>query len=178
MIRDRQVSTSPPDFAIRAAVDAGSRSPCAKSKRGAAAFDPEIEGFSFGTGYNGQPTPFACTADAACKAACSKRCVHAEMRAIRGLLPAVARGLEIVHAKVIDGRLVAGGGPSCWQCSREILDVGLAAVWLFQPPTVAEHNAMGIVSMDDPRFETIGWRRYTAVEFHSLTLAACGIGAP
>lgn len=171
--------SAPPDFAIRAAVAAARRSPCAKSKRGAAVFQPEIPNFLFGVGWNGQPAPFVCTGDARCRATCGQRCVHAEVRAIRGLMPAIARGLELVHAKVIDGRLVAGGGPSCWQCSREILDAGLAAVWLYVQDTVVERNSQGF--FPQPEEYPVGephWVRYAAEEFHHVTLRACGLEMP
>jgi hypothetical protein len=192
--------STPPDFAIRAAVEAGKRSPCAKSKRGAAVFNPEDpDPFVFGVGWNAQPEPFACTGSEACRASCGKLCVHAEARAIRGLGSAIAlaRRLELVHAKVVDGGLVGGGGPSCWQCSREVLDVGLAGVWLYEDVgaicdardeagticSSAEHTHAGDVTCASWR--TTGahpnggeWRRYTAEVFHRATLQACGIGAP
>jgi hypothetical protein len=92
--------------------------------------------------------------------------VHAEARAIReayvrcrpdpGGLPPLD-GLELLHAKIAGpGQLVAGGPPSCWQCSREILDAGLAAVWLFE-------------SIHGGRSSEGIWRRYTAKEFHEVT---------
>lgn len=129
--------TAPPDFAIRAAVEVGRRSPCSKSKRGAVVYVPHI-GAIIGVGHNAQPSPFACTADERCRESCGKLCVHAEARTIRDALVTAGshnlNGLELVHAKVANGLLVPGGGPSCWQCSREVLDVGLAAVWLYEGP--------------------------------------------
>src|SRR5690606_27080970 len=54
----------------------------------------------------------------------------------RGMLVDTLQGFQILHAKVIDGELAAGGGPSCWQCSRLVLAVGLDGVWLYEarPP--------------------------------------------
>jgi deoxycytidylate deaminase len=173
---------APPDIAIRAAVEAGSRSPCAKSKRGAVVFSPYRN--RLGVGCNAQPAPFTCTNDERCRAYCSRLCEHAEHRAIRDALCTISEvslaGYEaqLVHAKVVDGALVAGGGPSCWQCSREVLSVGLDGVWLYKLPTVAEANAEGVTHMDDPRFLGLArWRYYTAEDFHRATLAECRIGA-
>lgn len=190
----------PPDFAICAAVEAGARSPCAKSKRGAVVFGGS--GVVYGVGRNAQPAPFTCTGDARCRAACGKLCEHAEQVAIRAALAkwsaqghvtaTTLEGAQLVHAKVVDGQLVAGGGPSCWQCSRLVLAVRLAAVWLYEfPPAPTECRCGGEFSrvhnesrgcpvhnefarqMYDRANAT--WRRYTAEDFHRATLAACGI---
>lgn len=192
--------TAPPDFAIRAAVEAGRRSPCAKSKRGAAVFRRACSTGCcervLGVGWNAQPVPFSCTGSSACKAACGKLCLHAEARAIRAAWREWTGGVELVHAKVVNGLLVPGGGPSCWQCSREVLDVGLAAVWLYEGPDgrrpehyrctacseimtqyheFEEYQHAGCLGL----VERVGeWRRYTAEEFHRATLAACGIEVP
>jgi hypothetical protein len=69
----------------------------------------------------------------------------------------ILKDCELVHVKVVDGLVVAGGGPSCWQCSRLALEVAVAAVWLYEID-------------NGPR-----WRRYTAEEFHRATLVACGL---
>lgn len=96
------------------------------------------------TGRNCQPAPFVCDGGSPrCREVCGKRCVHAERRALDGMLsmlggfvPQVDRepsDLDLVHVKLgTDGRVIAGGGPSCWQCSREILDVGIGGVWLYE----------------------------------------------
>lgn len=166
------MTTSPPDFAIDAAVDAARRSPCAKSKRGAAVYllpDANPERGIYGVGRNGQPDPFSCAGTDACRAACGQLCLHAEHRAIRGALIVAERrlgrgthrtlrGLELVHAKVVDGQLVAGGGPSCLRCSAEILDVGLDAVWLYELVESTGGSHVGRL-----------WRRYTAEDFHRAT---------
>jgi hypothetical protein len=154
---------------IDAAIAAARRSPCAKSKRGVVIYRHGI----VGVGFNGQPSGECGGSGGVCWPVCHKVCVHAEMRAIREALQRPGchtslpdlhepghrphallhdPGYRLVHVKVIDGALVASGGPSCWQCSREILDVGLAGVWLFH-------------------FE--GWRFYPADEFHAETLRAC-----
>lgn len=205
--------TAPPDFAIRAAVESGRRSPCADSKRGVAAFSGKRV---IATGFNAQPSPFSCTGSAACRAACSKLCEHAEQVAIRSALLIEAkrshlfnetlRGADLVHAKVVDGELVAGGGPSCWQCSRLVLAVRLDGVWLYQRTwagwcadtdecaycaraacrecTVAAAAGNPRDACDpshDPHYGLPEgpprWRYYAAEAFHRATLAACGIKA-
>jgi deoxycytidylate deaminase len=175
----------PPDFAIAGAVVAGRLSECAKSKRGVAVF---AAGSLLGLGYNAQPAPLACTGDARCRAACGKLCEHAEQVAIRDALVdqtlrlgkrcETLQGADLVHVKVVDAQLVAGGGPSCWQCSRLVLAVQLDGVWLYEVPTEAEYiawqgdpsRAFRPVSFDPP--DGI-WHYYTAEEFHRATLAEC-----
>lgn len=123
-----QFPIAPPDFAIRAAVEAGARSPCAKSKRGAVVFKASTRGTTLvaGSGYNAQPAPFVCTGDRHCQEACRKLCEHAEQRAIRAAVaifgePTLAGyGLELVHAKVIDGQLVAKRASGGWHITHAI----------------------------------------------------------
>lgn len=170
----------PPYAAIEAAIGAGCASPCAKSKRGAAVYSRHDDPICiYGIGFNSQPPPFACSGDARCREACGKLCAHAEQRALRdalslgrwpnrGHLGGVAprpnmAGFELVHAKVIDGQLVAGGGPSCIACSVAVLDVGLDGVWLYQ--TIDPHLTPG------------EWHYYRAADFHAATLKACGMEA-
>lgn len=184
--------TAPPDFAIRAAVVAGARSPCAKSKRGAAVFAPGAnpDRACYGIGWNGQPEPFACAGTDACRAACGQLCLHAEHRAIHNAILVAERrlgrtmcytlrDLALVHAKVVDDHLVAGGGPSCLRCSAEILDVGLAAVWLYEAPRCTCGRAGAVHDDDCFIFPTHGeagtWRRYTAENFHRATLRHHGL---
>lgn len=166
----------PPDEAVHAAIGAASASPCAKSKRGVCVYrvlpitaERPGQAITLGhvvdlvsVGYNRQPGEVC---DGACRPVCGRVCVHAEVAAIRNAVALASATLgvpilklpdcEALHVKVIDGQLVPGGGPSCWQCSREVLDVGLAAFWLY------EDHADGAV-----------WVHYTAAEFHQATLAA------
>ena len=151
---------APPKAAIVAAVDAGSRSPCAKSKRGVVIWHRAAV-VSASSGHNAQPPGFECDGSVECRANCGKLCEHAEASALRSLAsPPHLHGVrtklcDMVHAKVIDGELVPSGPPSCWQCSRAILADGrIGGVWLV-------HEA--------------GWRRYGATEFHRLTLETCGL---
>ena len=56
---------------------------------------------------------------------------------------------EMLHVQVVEDRIVPSGPPSCPQCSKLILESGIAGMWLLH---------------DD------GWKRYDAREFHELTL--------
>lgn len=174
---------SPPDRVIRVATETASISPCSKSKRGAVIFfdDSGIVDI-VGAAFNSPPDGIACLGTAACRDACSKRCVHAEARAVRNamrpapsniakatrviILPVVEvpfSVMELVHIKVEGGRAVAGGPPSCWQCSREILDAGIGFVWLWEIDQLGEQG------------DTTNWHRYTAAEFHAETMMNCGL---
>lgn len=64
-----------------------------------------------------------------------------------------------VHAKVEGGELVAGGGPSCWQCSKFLLSVGVSGIWLYEKPQIED----GAVPP--------AWHFYTPVDFHMETLS-------
>lgn len=158
--------TQPPDDIIQTARRSGTYSHCAKSQRGAVVFDPRT-GRIVGRGWNHQPLGFSCDGSDACRAACPKLCIHAEDAAIRAvpsnlLLDGQMPGLELVHVKVVDGEVVPGGGPSCWQCSRLVVEVRLKGVWLYELDT-------GISYMlgSSPAGK---WRFYRADEFHRLTL--------
>ncbi len=134
---------------VASAVRESLRSPC-RSKRGVVIFD---ETSIICAGYNHQPSPFICDGSARCKSTCGKTAVHAEQDAIlriqRGLIP----GMQMLHVKTVDGILVQSGPPSCMECSKLILESGIAHMWLYD----------GL------------WVRYTAVEFHELTINNHGI---
>jgi deoxycytidylate deaminase len=131
---------APPVQAIAKAVEMAMQSPCAKSRRGAVVFDPSMGSLISG-GWNAPPSGRECDGSKACRESCARRCLHAEATALRWVYLLAMRGdrsevaavkrLELVHVKVVDG-LVAGGGPSCASCSMDILNSGIAAVWLFQ----------------------------------------------
>jgi len=145
----------PPKFAIDAAVEAGSWSPCAKSKRGGAVWHRADGQVSLAAGHNEQPHGFKCDGSDECRSNCGKLCEHAEAAALRRFHGTGIGASDMLHAKVVDGELVASGPPSCWQCSRAILaDRRIGGVWLFHED---------------------GWRRYGATEFHRLTLETCGL---
>lgn len=129
-------------------VRAAQSGPCAKSKR--AVFIVRPSGVVVGRGVNAQPGPFECDGSEGCRATCSKLCVHAEMAALRHA-GRDAIGAHLIHVKAVADKVVGevSGPPSCWQCSREILDAGISMVWLL-------HEG--------------GWTPYDAAEFHRLTL--------
>lgn len=160
--------TAPPDEIIRAAEIAAALSPCAKSKRGAVLFVPggnprEI----VATGHNAPPMSVGCDGSDACRASCSKRCVHAEAHAlvhVRTMPRRVSSRLDLVHVKIgPDGRLTASGGPSCWQCARDVFDAAIGGVWLYEE-RLLDRDGNGHV-----------WRRYTASEFWTATCLACEV---
>lgn len=175
---------APPYWIIGYALELAAQSPC-RSKRGVVVYAPSTAHLgvrTLGTGHNGPPRGFACPGREACTGTCGQRCVHAEMRALRAIsypvaevgridleaemrwragLPARASQLlDLVHVELApDGGVVACDGPRCWQCSREIADVGaIGRVWLY------EATASGPA-----------WRSYSADEFHRATLIACGM---
>jgi deoxycytidylate deaminase len=136
----------PPQHIVTLAVEVSSWSPC-RSKRGVVIF---VGSDVIAHGYNYKPRGFDCDQTERCKATCRVEAVHAEQQA---LLSAGRRaeGADMLHVKAVHGALVSSGGPSCVQCSKLVRACGIAGVWL-------HHND--------------GWRRYTAVEFHQLSLEA------
>lgn len=176
---------------IRCAEAAAARSPCAKSKRGVVVFrDGDLV---LGSGFNGPPVGFGCDDSTACRGDCGKRCVHAEMRALRdpNVMAYVVlsrsdlralgssqdklrdfAGLDLLHVKIgEDGKVIAGGGPSCWQCSREILDVGFVrGVWLYVQPVHVDRPSQGFFpQVTEYPVGNPAWRYYDAAEFHRVT---------
>lgn len=130
-----------------------------------------------GAGHNGQPEPYVCGGRAICGNACRTLAVHAEVRTIRAAIEDLAHfyatsllyvgTAQLVHVKVDErGQLVAGDGPSCEQCSREILDAPLAGVWLYEAPDNNRFNP----PVTGPR-----WVHYHAVDFHRTTLQTLGL---
>ena len=136
---------APPDIIIATAVHVASIGPCAKSKRGVVIFGRNDAGLLevYANAHNSPPWPFECSGTDACKKDCGRICVHAEQRAIMQMLRPddVERALrvyqkrpelELVHVKVVDGKLVASpDGPSCDQCSKLIVEAGIRTVWLY-----------------------------------------------
>jgi deoxycytidylate deaminase len=165
---------APDQHLIDTAVEIARNSPCSKSRRGVVVFDRDRRQWVSG-GFNGPPAGAPCAGTLACREICGKRCVHAEARAIRKI---VARlGLEnleaydALHVKIdAAGELAAGGGPSCWQCSRDVVDVGLGGFWLYEQPLPCPPVGL---TLPPP-----AWRRYTAAEFHAATERACALELP
>ena len=132
--------------ALETAVKAAVLSPCQKSKRGVAIFHREY-GLSV-AGCNHPPGPLKCDGTKACRKVCNKICVHAEQDALlQSGAPLV--GYEMLHVKVVAGKAVPSGPPSCWQCSRLILAAKLKAMWLLHED---------------------GLRAYSPLQFHIMTL--------
>lgn len=166
-------ATAPPDWAIELAERTAAESPCAKSKRGVVAYDRDSNHIrtAVRAGFNGPPRNTPCPGREACGDRCNKLCVHAEMHALRGISDGIIwrygiDAVDLVHVKLgADGRVTAGGPPSCWQCSREILDVGfVTGVWLYELS-----DWLGV------RMPPGRWRYYTAADFHAVTLRNAGL---
>jgi len=150
--------------ALALATKVGSESPCAKSKRGVVLFCRTYG--LLGVGNNHPPDNFRCDGSDECRASCNRVCVHAEMDALAQfcqelqdnfLMRVDQRGPirpEMLHVKVVDGKAVSSGEPSCWQCSRHVVNFGIKAFWLLHED---------------------GLRRYGPDEFHEHTLHACKI---
>lgn len=134
----------PPLHVIDFAVEVSRWSPC-RSKRGVVIFNGDD---ILGHGYNYKPRGFDCDDSEKCKATCRVEAIHAEQQALLAV-GRRASGADLLHAKTVDGVLVASGGPSCIQCSKLALVSGIAGVWLFHEN---------------------GWRRYETAEFHRLSL--------
>lgn len=199
--------TEPDQFMIDHALRLAASSTC-RSKRGVVLYDVRTGAFR-GGGYNGPPG--GCPGREVCAGTCGKRSVHAEMRALRETPVYIRTGhppgpYDLVHVELApDGGVVACDGPSCWQCSREILDVGfVGGVWLYERvpeehcPHLVENRRIdcaycqGISCAecdgdsevcDHDVLERHGeiptrdaiWRRYTAEEFHNATLKRNGM---
>lgn len=157
----------PPGFdeALEHATAVATMSPCAKSKRGVTLWHPGTA--LWWSGYNA-PALGTCTATDACRRSCRQINVHAEQMALIKAGRTNGRGAEsaeLLHIKVVpiddetayfDGDAVTAsfrrepsGLPSCAECSKLMLYAGVEGVWLLH---------------------TAGWHRYTAREFHELTL--------
>lgn len=138
--------------ALERAVRMAAQSPCEKSKRGVAIWDPELFDILCAN-HNHPPRGFSCDGSEECRANCGKHCVHAEMAAILDAKSGLHR-CHMIHVKVVDGEAVPSGPPSCAECSKHILEAGIKVMWLLHED---------------------GLRGYTALEFHELSLQARGL---
>ena len=190
---------APPISVIEAAILAACKSPCQKSKRGAVVFHP-FGGYVGIPAFNSrpdmkcdpvcQPTKSDLIIERATRqgspTACARMCLHAEQRAIRFALVASHRSqfiadgdfsfpledCELVHVKVVDGNLVPSGGPSCILCAKEIADVPLHGVWLYESMEPVEGFASA------PSFVPAKggvWNFYPTKQFWERTLKECGL---
>lgn len=149
----REAGELPSRHVVDRAVEIAQYSPC-RSKRGAVIFVRATGGI-VAHGYNFKPRGFDCDGSAACKSTCRGEAVHAEQSALMLAGVGQAAGRDLLHVKVVDGVLVASGGPSCIQCSKLAMAAGIAGVWLY-------HDE--------------GWRRYEMTEFHRLSLESAAHG--
>jgi deoxycytidylate deaminase len=150
---------APPPGILEVAVDEARSSPCAKSKRGAVIWLPSGGQTLAWTGCN-EPAIGECDGSEACRRDCGRICVHAEQTALLRLRvhrdsAARIENAELLHIKVVNGHPVAGGPPSCVECSKLLLAAGIAAVWLLE--------------------EGRGWVRRTSAEFHADTIRTLGL---
>lgn len=131
----------------------GSRGLCNKSKRVSAIIYPNG---IYEIATNSPPEPFACANNEQCKKVCNQTCIHAEERAI---IKSLQRHGEVdfclcLHLKIVDGKPVTSGCPSCVTCSRKLLECKIKYMYLWQEN---------------------GWKRWTAEEFHLETLNHLGL---
>ncbi len=177
----------PPARAIEVARAAASRSPCVKSKRGAVLFwsdSRDVIVREITAAFNGPPLPWRCDQSEDCRAQCGATCMHAESRCLatalrtgihrmpelvtpfRDQMLCHASNYDMLHVKVVGGKVVAGGPPSCLECSKQILEAGIRAMWLYEA-----------VHVDASTMELVGgvWRYYSAQEFHAETLRNKGL---
>jgi len=187
---------SPPKWAIDFAVGTACMSPCQKRKVGISVYRC-IEALGSGiertertgiSGFNGPPvsrcgtltTPPAsghCDGSKACRDSCGRRCVHAEFRAIDTISTYGRRyslttdQMRMVHVKLDGaGKLIPNDGPSCVECSKHILDVGVGGIWLYQDSvwhTVLDAQEREAI---EPR-----WIYYDAERFHRETCVRLGV---
>jgi len=139
-------------WALNLAITAARLSPCKKSQHGVVIWHPGFPDYA--RGWNHQPNPHTYDGSDHCRTNCGKLCVHAEAHALlrfpevtKALPPGQSwmMGAHMLHVKTVAGEPVASGGPSCWQCSRLILQSGISTMWLL-------HDE--------------GLRAYTAEKFH------------
>jgi len=142
--------------ALKAAIATAVHSPCAKSKRGAVIWNRDLGVVA--QGYNHPPHPYKCGVDEQCREACSKINIHAEQAALQDFyIFNCGKDLskfDMLHVEVEGSKPIPSGPPSCWQCSRHILESGLSGMWLLT---------------------ALGLQRYTAREFHETTLQNLGL---
>lgn len=144
--------------ALEDAVRAATQSPCAKSQRGVVIWNRELFDY-IAMGWNHPPKGFDCDGSEACREYCNRVCVHAEQHAILQAKSGI-HGYEMLHVKVVDGEPVPSGPPSCWQCSRLILEAGISKMWLLHE---SDRHGKLVTHL----------QAYSAEVFHSLTLQNC-----
>lgn len=133
------------DRAVEQAASAG----CGKDRRGVVIIK---HGALIGYGANGPPPGFPCV-PGYCKEICSTYSVHAEMRAIARAVKdghgIELQGSRMYHARTIDTKLADSRKPRCAQCSKHLIEFGIAEF-------VLRHAE--------------GYTIYTAEELHRLSI--------
>lgn len=105
-------------------------------------------------GFN-HPAIGECDGSQWCQDVCRVRCLHAEQVALlKSPFSPGEKGVQMLHLKVVDGKGVPSGPPSCAECSKLIVGAGLEGMWLLH-----ETPNRGPV-----------WQFYPAREFHEQTL--------
>lgn len=187
-------SNVPPAQLVKLALQIARGSPCAKSQRGVVAYqwdDQNDHPSVVGTGTNGPPGALSCDGSEACRESCPKRCVHAEMRALWQAAPlmlphvsapyALGHRVHLIHVELsghASTPIVACDGPKCWQCSRALLDVGAAGIWLWEIMMIDMPNgpAMAITNPTPDTMAPVGhWVYYDAETFHRVTSERCKV---
>jgi len=129
-------------WALDQAVIAARKSKC-KSQRGIVIWHREHGLIS--DGFNAPPKPFVCDSSEACRANCAKTALHAEQVALLKLHKLDKKipigECEMIHVKVVNDEAVVSDKPSCWQCSKLILEAGLKSMWLYQNEGLVEYSA-------------------------------------
>lgn len=152
------------------AVSVAMVSPC-KSKRGVVI--SSADGRLIGEGFNHQPYPFICDGSDRCKANCGKTAIHAEQAAILKARESLG-GAWMLHVKANGGFPCASAAPSCLECSKLILESGIAWMHLLHDPTaqlLPGAEVVGKVSgwISAASLGLLDVRRYSVQHFHWLT---------
>lgn len=184
-------SDVPPAQLVKLALQLARGAPCAKSQRGVVAYqvDDQADHPSVvGTGTNGPPGGLSCDGSEACRESCPKRCVHAEIRALWQAAPlmlphvsapyALGHRVHLIHVELSNlpgDEIVACDGPKCWQCSRQLLDVGAAGIWLYEAVVETVEVDDGDGHMDEVLSTRKFWRYYDAETFHRVTSERCKV---
>jgi deoxycytidylate deaminase len=185
------IEAPPPELVARA-IEQARNSPCAKSRRGSVAylhFDNPRHTRIVGTGYNHPPGEVRCDGSARCHADCGKRCIHAVAAAIYDT-SRTPLACDLLHVEIdTDAQLVAGGPPSCVDCSKAALHAGVRGAWLYQqykyqsfeigcwicglPSSVTAPFCGKCREMTVPPVPA--WVFYPAAEFHRRSREAKGV---
>ncbi len=136
---------------IKTAILEAEKSVCSKSKRGVVIVKKlSDENVVVGKGYNTPALGRICYPKH-CYNICNQYCIHAEQNAIFNALSNVhnLKNSRLYHIKVKDGEVKNSGQPSCIECSKLILKVGIEGI-------VLKHDE--------------GYGLYSSEEFYDLSL--------